>query len=41
MAGLLAGAGLLYGDHLRDGQREFESRKKMIKSDQESNKKKK
>jgi hypothetical protein len=40
IAGLLAGAGLLYGNHLRDGQREFEP-KKMIKSDQEPNNKKK
>jgi hypothetical protein len=38
IAGLLADAGLLYGDHLRDGQREFEPKKKMIKSDQGPNK---
>jgi hypothetical protein len=27
--GLLVGAGLLYGDHLRDGQREFEPKKRL------------
>jgi hypothetical protein len=41
IAGLLAGAGLLYDDYLRDEQRKFKPRKKMIKLDQEPNNKKK